>query len=64
MTLRKLRQISKATGKFPAGGLPRIAIRGRSAEGFVGRPAGLHPQPPKFDQRDLQRALAPVNRSI
>jgi hypothetical protein len=53
MTLKKIKEISKATGKLPAG-MPRIGIRGRSAEGFVGRPAGLEPQPPKFDQRNLQ----------
>lgn len=58
MTLRKLRQASKATGRLPLGSMPRIAIRGGSAEGFVGRPAGLDPRPPKFDQDDLRRSIA------
>jgi len=55
MTFKKLKQVSKDTGKIRAADVPRVGIRGRSAEGFVGRPAGLQPQPPKFDQRNLQR---------
>lgn len=58
MTLRKIKQVSKATGKLPAGAMSRVGVRGRSAEGFIGRPGGLRPQPPKFDQRDLQRSIS------
>jgi hypothetical protein len=58
MTLKQLKQASKETGKFPVGSVPRVGIRGRSAEGFVGRAGGLSPKPPKFDQRDLQRSIS------
>jgi hypothetical protein len=58
MTFKKLKKVVKDTGKFPEDGGPRIGIRGGSAEGFVGRPAGLRPQPPRFDQRDLERSIA------
>jgi hypothetical protein len=56
MTIKKLKQTSHETGRLPATSVPRAGVRGRSAEGFVGRPAGLQPQPPKFGQEDLERA--------
>lgn len=58
MTLKKLKEISRTTGKLPIGGVPRVGIRSRSAEGFVGRPAGLEPKPPRFDRRNLKQSTS------
>jgi len=57
MTLKKLKQAVRNGGSLQPNSFPRAGVRGGSAEGFVGRPAGLQPQPPKFDQKDLKRAV-------
>jgi hypothetical protein len=58
MTLKKLKETAKETRRLPAKSIPEAGVRGGSAEGFVGRPAGLQPRPPKFDQRDLDQFIA------